>query len=170
VEDVVMDVLEPRVEDRVDLDPGRPLQDLLKVECFGCGVLNERGLQIKSLWAGDRFVCHWRPEAHHIGYPGFVYGGTVASIVDCHAIWTAMATWCRAQAHDLAAGPPPFAFVTGRLTVNYLKAMRIDDGLELRAHVVEAGERKSLVACEVLQNGEVCATAEVLAVRVKFAN
>ena len=45
--------------------------------------------------------------------------------------------------------------------------MRIDTALELRAHVVEQGERKSLVACEVLQNGEVCATAEVVTVRVK---
>ena len=164
-----MDVLEPRIEDSADLNSGRALQDLLKVECFGCGALNERGLKIKSRWAGDLVVCHWRPEAHHIGYPGFVYGGTVASVVDCHAIWTAMATLCRAQAHDLAAGPPPFAFVTGRLSVNYLKAMRIDTALELSARVVEQGERKSLVACEVLQNGEVCATAEVVAVRVKAA-
>ena len=159
-----MKLLETGIE-----ESGPPLQDLLKVECFGCGALNERGLKIKSHWAGDRLVCHWRPEAHHIGYPGFVCGGIVASVVDCHAIWTAMATLCRLQAHDLAAGAPPFAFVTGRLSVNYLKAMRIDTALELRAHVVEQGERKSLVACEVLQDGEVRATAEVLAVRVKGA-
>ncbi len=164
-----MDVLEPRIENPADSESGRALQDLLKVECFGCGALNERGLKIKSRWAGDQLVCHWRPEAHHIGYPGFVYGGTVASVVDCHAIWTAMAFLCRDQAHDLAAGPPPFAFVTGRLSVNYLKALRIDTALELRAQVVEQGERKSLVTCEVLQGGDVCATAEVLAVRVKGA-
>lgn len=164
-----MDVLESHTKDPVDLDSGRPLQELLKVECFGCGVLNERGLKIKSRWSGDRLVCHWRPEAHHIGYPGLIYGGIVASVVDCHAIWTAMATLCREQAHDLAAGAPPFAFVTGRLSVNYLKAMSIEAALELRAHVIEQSERKSLVACEVLQDGEVCATAEVLAVRVKGA-
>lgn len=162
-----MSVLEPRVEEPVESDSGRALQDLLQVECFGCGALNERGLKIKSRWAGDRLVCRWRPEAHHIGYPGIVYGGTVASIVDCHAIWTAMATWARDQAHDLASGPPPFAFVTGRLSVNYLKAMRIDAALELSAYVVEPGGRKSLVACEVLQHGELCATAEVLVVRVE---
>lgn len=157
-----MELLEHGIE-----ESGPPLQDLLKVECFGCGALNERGLKIKSRWVGDRLVCRWRPEAHHIGYPGLIHGGTVASVVDCHAIWTAMATRCREQAHDLAAGAPPFAFVTGRLSVNYLKAMRIDAALELRAQVVEQGERKSLVACEVLQDGEICATAEVLAVRVK---
>ena len=100
-----MNVLEPRTEDPSGLDSGRALQDLLKVECFGCGALNERGLKIKSRWAGDRLVCLWRPEAHHIGYPGFVHGGMVASIVDCHAIWTAIAHLCREQGHDLAAGP-----------------------------------------------------------------
>lgn len=34
-------------------DTGPALQDLLKVHCFGCGALNARGLQIKSLWDGD---------------------------------------------------------------------------------------------------------------------
>lgn len=164
-----MEVLEPRRESGPDEREGPALQDLLRVQCFGCGALNERGLKIKSRWAGDRLVCHWQPEAHHIGYPGVVYGGTVASVVDCHAIWTAMAHTCREQGHDLAAGPPPFAFVTGRLSVTYLKPMRIDTALELRAHMVEQGERKSLVACDVLQDGVVCVTAEVLAVRVKAA-
>ena len=97
-----MNVLEPRTEDPSGLDSGRALQDLLKVECFGCGALNARGLKIKSRWAGDRLVCRWRPEAHHIGYPGFVYGGMVASIVDCHAIWTAMARSCPCSRHKCA--------------------------------------------------------------------
>lgn len=162
-----MDGLKPCIEDWAGLDSGPALQDVLKVACFGCGALNEHGLKIKSRWAGDRLVCRWRPEPQHIGYPGVVYGGTVASVVDCHAIWTVMASWCREQAHDLADGPPPFAFVTGRLSVTYLRAMSIDTVLELSAYVVEESERKSLVACEVLQHGEVHATAEVVVVRVK---
>ena len=38
------------------MEDGRALQDVLKVECFGCGALNERGLQIKSRWEGDELV------------------------------------------------------------------------------------------------------------------
>jgi hypothetical protein len=38
--------------------------------------------------------------------------------------------------------------------------------MELRARVVEPGERKMLVACRVLQDGQECADAEVLAVRL----
>ncbi len=146
---------------------GRPLQDVLKVHCFGCGALNDHGLQIKSVWAGEELVCRWRAKPFHIGYPGFVYGGTVASIIDCHAIWTAMATLCRDTGHDLADGPPPFAFVTGKLSVSYLLPMAIEREMELRARVIDAGERKSVVNCRVLQGGVECASAEVVTVRVR---
>jgi len=61
------------------METGRALQDVLKVHCFGCGSLNEQGLQIKSHWQGDELVCHWQPLPHHIGHPGIVYGGTIAS-------------------------------------------------------------------------------------------
>jgi hypothetical protein len=64
----------------------RPLQDVLKVNCFGCGALDAHGFRIKSSWDGDELPCKWRPEPYHIGYPGFVYGGTIASVVDCHSI------------------------------------------------------------------------------------
>jgi len=147
------------------MEDGRALQDVLKVRCFGCGSLNEQGLQIKSHWQGDELVCRWRPPPHHIGHPGLVYGGTIASIVDCHSIWTALATWCRETGTDIVAGPPPF--VTGKLCVSYLRPARIDEDLELRARVVDAGGRRSTVACRVLQGAEACAVAEVVAVRIE---
>jgi acyl-coenzyme A thioesterase PaaI-like protein len=147
---------------------GPALQDVLKVQCFGCGALNERGLQIKSRWDGDELVCHWQAPPHYIGHPGVVYGGAIASVIDCHAIWTALATHCRDEGIALdATAPPPPAFVTGRLTVNYLRPAAIDRVLELRARVVDRGERRSNVACRVLQGDIECATAEVIAVRVK---
>ena len=146
---------------------GAALQDVFRIHCFGCGALNAHGLQIKSRWQGDELVCRWRPQAFHIGHPGMVYGGTIASVIDCHAIWTAMAALCRDTAHDLASGPPPFAFVTGRLAVSYLKPMAIDAEMELRARVIDQGERKSIVACQVLQNGVECVNAEVVTVRIK---
>ena len=42
-----------------------------------------------------------------------------------------------------------------------------DPALELRARIVEHGERKSVVACSVRQGSVECATAEVITVRVK---
>jgi len=147
------------------METGRALQDVLKVHCFGCGSLNEHGLQIKSHWQGDELVCHWQPLPHHIGHPGVVYGGTIASVVDCHSIWTALATHCRDTGTDLATGAPPF--VTGKLSVSYLRPARIDQVLELRARVIDAGDRRSTVRCRVLQEGEECAVAEVITIRIK---
>ena len=145
----------------------RALQDVLKVHCFGCGALNAHGLQIKSYHEVDELVCRWRAPPFHIGYPGYVYGGTIASIVDCHAIWTAMDDHCRATGHDIASGALPFAFVTGKLGVSYLKPAAIDTELELRAHVADKSERKTIVACRVLQSGVEVANAEIVTVRVK---
>jgi acyl-coenzyme A thioesterase PaaI-like protein len=147
------------------MEAGRALQDVLKVHCFGCGALNEQGLHIKSHWEGDDLVCRWRPQPEHIGHPGVVYGGTIASIVDCHSIWTALATFCRNTGTDMATGAPPF--VTGKLSVSYLKPARIDQVLELRARVVDAGERRSTVHCRVLQDGQECASADVVCIRIK---
>ena len=147
------------------MEDARALQDVLKVQCFGCGSLNELGLKIKSHWQGDELVCRWRPAPHHIGHPGFVYGGTIASIVDCHSIWTALATWCRETGTDIAVAPP--SFVTGKLCVSFLRPARIDEVLELRARVVDASERRLTVNCRVLQGGEECANADVVTVLVQ---
>ncbi|MEO7938267.1 MAG: PaaI family thioesterase [Burkholderiaceae bacterium] len=148
-------------------DDGRALQDRLPVDCFGCGTLNAHGLYIKSRWEGEEFICVWKPRPEHIGFPGVVYGGTIASVIDCHAVWAALSLHCRHAGHDLSSGPPPFAVVTARLLVNYLKPAAVARALELRARVVEHGERKSIVACSVRQGSEECATAEVVTVCVQ---
>jgi acyl-coenzyme A thioesterase PaaI-like protein len=146
----------------------RPLQDVFKVHCFGCGALNAHGLQIKSRWEGEDVLCNWKPEPYHIGHPGHVYGGTIASVIDCHSIWTALAHYCRETGHALEDGPPPFAFVTGSLKVDYLKPVPIDGELELRARVLEKGDRKTIIGCRVLHSGIECATAVAVAVRVRL--
>jgi acyl-coenzyme A thioesterase PaaI-like protein len=151
---------------RDPFDDGRALQDRLQVHCFGCGTLNAHGLHIKSRWEGDVFVCVWQPRPEHIGLPGYVYGGTIASVVDCHAIWASLSMHCREAGHDLSSGPPPFGVVTGSLRVNYLKPALVVRALELCARIVQHGERKSVVGCSVRQGSVECATAEVVAVRV----
>ena len=148
--------------------PGPALQDCFKVHCWGCGALNPGGLQIKSRWEDDELTCRWQPKPEHIGYPGIVYGGLIAAVVDCHAICAAMASTCRDAGLDMSDDhPPPFNFVTGTLGVKYLAPASIDRPLVLRARVVDAGERRVTVACRVLQDGCECVSAEVIAVRVK---
>jgi hypothetical protein len=71
--------------------------------CFGCGPVNPHGLRIKSFWSDDgKFVIATfqpRPELN-AGIPNVLYGGTVASLIDCHSNWTAIAATYRMEGRD----------------------------------------------------------------------
>jgi acyl-coenzyme A thioesterase PaaI-like protein len=133
--------------------------------CYGCGRLNEHGYQIKSYWQGDESVCVYQPEAYHIAVPGFVYGGLIASLIDCHGTGTAAAAAYRAEGR-LMDSQPPLRFVTASLHVDYLKPTPLGSPLELRGRVIEIKSRKVKVAIELSARGEICARGEVIAVKL----
>jgi len=64
--------------------------------CYGCGRLNPNGLHIRSFWRGRESICILTPRPEHISIPGFVYGGLIASLIDCHGTGTAAAAAYRA--------------------------------------------------------------------------
>lgn len=133
--------------------------------CYGCGRLNEHGLQIKSYWDGDASVCHFVPRPYHTAIPGFVYGGLIASLIDCHGTGTAAAAMYRAENRAMDT-EPPFRFVTGSLHVDYLRPTPIDATLEIRAKVKEIKGRKVVLTLTLSANGELCARGEVVAVQM----
>jgi acyl-coenzyme A thioesterase PaaI-like protein len=133
--------------------------------CFGCGRLNEQGLQIKTYWDGDETVTRFRPQPFHTAIPGYVYGGLIASLVDCHSTGTAAAAACRAQGRAMDTAPG-LRFVTASLHVDYLQPTPIEGSLELRGKVKEVRGRKVIVTTEVIAQGEVCARGEVVAIQM----
>jgi acyl-coenzyme A thioesterase PaaI-like protein len=133
--------------------------------CYGCGRLNEHGLQIKSLWDGDESVCTFQPRSFHTAIPGFVYGGLIASLIDCHGTGTAAATIYRAEDRPMGS-EPAVRFVTASLHVDYIKPTPLDEILELRGQVIENKGRKVIVAITVSTKGEVTARGQVIAVQV----
>ncbi len=132
--------------------------------CYGCGRLNEHGLQIKSYWDGEESVCLYQPRPYHMAVPGYVYGGLIASLIDCHATGTAAAAKYR-EAGRAMDTDPPFRFLTASLHVDYLKPTPIDGPLELRGRVREIKGRKVVVAVDLLAHGERCAKGEVVTVQ-----
>lgn len=132
--------------------------------CYGCGRLNERGLHVRSFWDGEEAVCSFRPSSYHLAIPGYVYGGLIASIVDCHSTGTAAAASYRAEGRPMDSDPP-FRFVTASLHVDYLRPTPISETLEVRALVKEMKGRKVVVVSTVTAAGEICARGEVVAVR-----
>ena len=101
----------------------------------------------------------------HIAVPGFVYGGLIAALIDCHAMGTAAAAVERAAGRDIGDAPSP-RFVTGALHVDYLKPTPLGPELELRARATEIGEKKVIVHVTLSANGITTARAEVVAVRM----
>jgi len=131
--------------------------------CYGCGRLNEHGLQLKSYWEGAESVASVTPQPYHTAIPGFVYGGLLASIIDCHGTGTASAAAYRAEGRAMGTSPP-LRFVTASLHVDFLRPTPIDGPLEVRGRVKELKPRKVVVAAEVTAQGQVCARGEVVAV------
>jgi acyl-coenzyme A thioesterase PaaI-like protein len=133
--------------------------------CYGCGRLNEHGLQIKSTWEGEESVCIFQPRPYHTAIPGFVYGGLIASLIDCHSTGTAAAAAYRAAGRSMDS-LPAFRYLTASLHVDYLRPTPIDANLEIRANIKEIKGRKVVVVSTLSARGEVCARGEVVAVQM----
>jgi len=133
--------------------------------CYGCGRLNEHGLQIKSYWEGDETVCIFLPKHYHIAIPGYVYGGLIASLIDCHSTGTAAAAMYRNENRSFDSDPP-MRFLTASLHVNYIRPTPLGVSLEIRGRVKEIKGRKVVVSTELFAAGKLCARGEVIAVTV----
>ena len=146
----------------------KPIQDYYPddvAHCYGCGRLNEQGHQIKSFWEGDETVSHYMPKDYHTAIPGYVYGGLIASLVDCHGTGTAALAAYRAESreHDSL---PALRFVTASLQVDYLKPSPLGVELELRGKIIELKGKKVISEITVSANGEVTAKGKVIAVQI----
>lgn len=133
--------------------------------CYGCGRLNEFGYQIKSYWDGEETTCTFLPKPYHTAIPGFVYGGLIASLIDCHSTATAAAATYRAQGRAMDT-EPPLRYVTASLHVDFLRPTPIGLPLEVRGRVKEIKGRKVVVDATLSAEGEVCARGEVVAVQL----
>lgn len=129
--------------------------------CYCCGSLNEEGLHLKSFCEGEEVVAIFKPEPYHIALPGFVYGGLIASLIDCHSIATAAAAEVKQR-----GGCELSRYVTGSLKVDYLHPTPLGVPLEVRGCAEEIGERKVVVTTTLSANGEVCAKGHVVAVKM----
>ncbi|MEN9935662.1 MAG: hypothetical protein RLZZ387_2241, partial [Chloroflexota bacterium] len=135
--------------------PDTAAQDLYPddfAHCYGCGRHNQHGLHVRSVWEGDEAVARFTPQPFHMAVPGFVYGGLIASLVDCHAMGAAALAAMRAAGQ--AEGQAP-RFVTGALHVDYLRPTPLGPELELRARVREQTGRKAVVEVTVAAGGVV---------------
>ena len=133
--------------------------------CYGCGSQNAHGHRIKTVWEGDESVTRYTPDAFHTAIPGYVYGGLIASLIDCHSTGTAAAAMYRDQGRGMES-LPAFRFVTGSLQVSYLKPTPLGPELKIRGRVKEIKGRKVVVESTLYADGVATARGEVVAVQM----
>ena len=143
-----------------DVDHDLSIQDRLfpQMACFGCGPANPKGLQLKSYPAGDAVVtATFLPWPEHDNGLGFLNGGIISTILDCHS---AAAVMWEADRHGWTAfAGAPLPYVTAGLDVRFLRPSPLQEAVELVAHVADASDAEIRCEVELVWEGKTRATA-----------
>ena len=90
--------------------------------CFGCGSENPHGLGLQFRQEDGRALAQFTPSAHLQGYPGYVHGGGVATLLDEAMGWAAY--WQGVWA------------MTARLSMRFRRPVPVGEALTVSGWVV----------------------------------
>jgi len=155
---------------KLETERKRAIQDFYPEDvgiCYGCGPKNPDGLQLKTYWNGAEGICRFLPRPRDTAFPGYVYGGLIANLIDCHSIGTAIAEAYQ-RGGRLPGSEPAITFVTGTLSIRYIEPTPMGVELLLKARIKEHHEKKSIVVCTVYAGEVACVVGEVIAVRAPW--
>lgn len=129
--------------------------------CFGCGPANEKGLRLKSYLGPDEtVVATFRPWPEHDNGAGFLNGGIIATVLDCHS---AAAVTHAAYAHGWEPlGGALLPYVTAGIDVRYRRPAPLRDEVSLIAGVLSASEAEIVAEVRLEHDGKVRAEATAL--------
>lgn len=132
--------------------------------CYGCGRLNSEGIHVKTFLENGKTISYIQPDKKYTAIPGFVYGGFLASFIDCHGTGSASVALHQKNGHKPGDGVEPPRFVTASLHVDYLTPT--PQGVQLKAigKVEEIHPKKFKVMIQVYANDLHVANGEVVAV------
>jgi len=141
------------------------IQDYYEAEfsvCFGCGRLNKEGHQLKTFLIDNETISKHTPKVNQTAINGIVYGGLLASLIDCHGTGSASAFYAQENGIKLVQYNAP-RFVTGNLNVSYLKPTPLDKEIVLKGKLKEIKGRKVIVSIAVYSENTLTVTGEVIA-------
>lgn len=117
--------------------------------CFGCGPANERGLRLRSYAGPDgTATATFTPWPEHDNGMGFLNGGIIATLLDCHS-----AAVVTQAAHDRGWPPLPGAalpYVTAGLEVAYLRPTPLHEPVGLTGELVEVSYDEAVALVRVV--------------------
>ena len=130
--------------------------------CFGCGPRNVKGLRIRSFAGEDgTVVAEWQARPEHEAFDGYVNGGILGTLIDCHSNWTAIAAL---QNAGWATEAP--STVTSELTVRFRRPTPSSGPLRLVGRAVEVAPDRVSVETSVEVDGVVTARGQAVFVPV----
>lgn len=129
---------------------------------------NQHGHRLKSYLDGEETVARFTSGAQYSGgYPGHVFGGMIAPLLDCHGTASAAAFAYRQRGREMGDGGPAIRFVTASLKVEYRRPTPLGIELVIRGRLASLEGRKAVVALSLSAEHEVCAEGEMLAVEYR---
>ena len=143
---------------------GLPVQDEFAPNsiCFGCGPLNEDGLQLKSYRSDGGLIAEFKCEEKHQAFPGVINGGIIGSLIDCHGNWSAAMAIM-----DKNSWEKPQCTVTAQYEIKLKRPTPLGIKLKLISRVLALQEDRAEVIIELKADGKTCATGRGLFVAVK---
>ena len=121
--------------------------------CFGCSKRNPIGLHLSFQMEDGEVRAPFTPQAEHQGWPGFMHGGLVATMLDEAMGWVTMS-------HGIWA-------VTGKINVRYREPIPVSQPVTV-VGLIEKNRRKwTLVRAEIRSlEGDVLSEADAIFMRV----
>ena len=121
--------------------------------CFGCSKRNPLGLHLSFKMENGEVIAPFTPLAEHQGWPGFMHGGLVATMLDEAMGWATMS-------HGIWA-------VTGKINVRYREPVPLYQPVTLVGIIEKNRGRWILVRAEIRNSeGAVLSEADAIFMRV----
>jgi acyl-coenzyme A thioesterase PaaI-like protein len=132
--------------------------------CYGCGSLNEHGHRIKTVLDGELTITEFTPQPYHIAIPGFMYGGLIASLIDCHSTGSAAIYKMVTNGKSVGSEQAP-RFVTAHLEVDYRRPTPLGP-VRLVGRLIEIRGRKAVVDTDFYAGESVTVTGSAVLVEM----
>lgn len=136
--------------------------------CYGCGASNPHGHHLKSYLVGEETVAKFTPDSRYSGgVPDHVYGGMIASLLDCHGAASAAAFAYQKDGRQTGEGSTPIRFVTASLKVDFKQPTPLRAELVIKGRLRSLEGRKAWIDLVLMAGEQTCATGEMLAIRLQ---
>ncbi len=118
-----------------------------EITCFGCGHANPDGFHLRSYRDGELTVAEFTPRPEHDNGFGFLNGGIISTVLDCHG--AAVVMWEASERGWEAEPGAPVPFITAGFDVRFLRPTPLGPTVRLVGKPVSVDESEIVVGSEL---------------------